>query len=400
MNNINLLLSSQKSRRISNILLTKERKKCFQFKNRTHVLNDTTIKNIIDFLNSVKNKPIKLPVLLDIGKVTVADKLSYIVLECLVYEMLMLGYSITVKLIPDSTIDTKGIKNSPLMFLNELSINFSTDKQDREAKFKKHFNYISRNTVKYRRLISPESNSYLSKLTSDLILFLRNQFEFSDNYRRIEYDDVMVIKLANTIGELVGNAIEHGDGDCLLDIDITHNFTHSKKLGRTFGAVNIAVLNFSGTNFGDKVKNKILNTELSKSERYQKIKVAYDTHQSYFNDNYNEEHFWNLASIQDKISGRPDNYNNGGKGMTDLIKSIQNFTHEDYCYMMSGKEILKFKKELLKQDSEGFIGFNKNSFLHSIPEITSLGISKVYLPGVAYNLNFILEEMNTWNILN
>ena len=400
MNNINLLLSSQKSRRISNILLTKERKKCFQFKNRTHVLNDTTIKNIIDFLNSVKNKPIKLPVLLDIGKVTVADKLSYIVLECLVYEMLMLGYSITVKLIPDSTIDTKGIKNSPLMFLNELSINFSTDKQDREAKFKKHFNYISRNTVKYRRLISPESNSYLSKLTSDLILFLRNQFEFSDNYRRIEYDDVMVIKLANTIGELVGNAIEHGDGDCLLDIDITHNFTHSKKLGRTFGAVNIAVLNFSGTNFGDKVKNKILNTELSKSERYQKIKVAYDTHQSYFNDNYNEEHFWNLASIQDKISGRPDNYNNGGKGMTDLIKSIQNFTHEDYCYMMSGKEILKFKKELLKQDSEGFIGFNKNSFLHSIPEITSLGISKVYLPGVAYNLNFILEEMNTWNMGN
>ena len=395
MNNINLLLSSQKSRRISNILLTKERKKCFQFKNRTHVLNDTTIKNIIDFLNSVKNKPIKLPVLLDIGKVTVADKLSYIVLECLVYEMLMLGYSITVKLIPDSTIDTKGIKNSPLMFLNELSINFSTDKQDREAKFKKHFNYISRNTVKYRRLISPESNSYLSKLTSDLILFLRNQFEFSDNYRRIEYDDVMVIKLAYSIGELVGNAIEHVDGDCLLDIDITHNFTHSKKLGRTFGAVNIAVLNFSGTNFGDKVKNKILNTELSKSERYQKIKVAYDTHQSYFNDNYNEEHFWNLASIQDKISGRPDNYNNGGKGMTDLIKSIQNFTHEDYCYMMSGKEILKFKKELLKQDSEGFIGFNKNSFLHSIPEITSLGISKVYLPGVAYNLNFILEEMNT-----
>lgn len=395
MNNINLLLSLQESRRTSNILLTKKRKKYFQFINRTHVLNDTTIKNIIDFLNSVKNKPIKLPVLLDIGKVTVADKLSYIVLECLVYEMLKLGYSITVKLIPDSTIDTKGIKNSPLMFLNELFINFSTDKNDREAKFIKDFNYISRNTVKYRRLISPDSNSYLSKLTSDLILFLRNQFEFSDSYRRIEYDDVMVIKLANTIGELVGNAIEHGEGDCLLDIDITHNFTHSKKLGRTFGAVNIAVLNFSSTNFGDKVKNKILNTELSKSERYQKIKVAYDTHQSYFNDKYNEKHFWNLASIQDKISGRPDNYNNGGKGMTDLIKSIQNFTHEDYCYMMSGKEILNFKKELLKQDSEGFIGFNKNSFLHSIPEMTSLGISKVYLPGVAYNLNFILEEINT-----
>lgn len=395
MNNINLLLSLQKSRRISNILSTKKGKKYFQFINRTNFLNDVVIKNIIDFLNTVRTKRLKLPIILNIGKVTVADKLSYIVLECLVYEMLNLGYSITVKFIPDSTIDTKGIEHSPLMVLNELSSIFYTDKNNREAKFKKDFSYISRNTVKYRRLISPDSNSYLSKLTSDLILFLRNQFEFSDNYRRIEYDDVMVIKLANTIGELVGNAIEHGEGDCLLDIDITHNFTHLKKLGRTFGAVNIAVLNFSGTNFGDKVKNKILNAELSKSERYQKIKVAYDTHQSYFNDKYNERHFWNLASIQDKISGRPDNYNNGGKGMTDLIKSIQNFTHEDYCYMMSGKEILKFKKELLKQDSEGFIGFNKNSFLHSIPEITSLGISKVYLSGVAYNLNFILEEINT-----
>ena len=203
----------------------------------------------------------------------------------------------------------------------------------------------------------------------------------------------MVRKLANTIGELVGNATEHGGGDCLLDIDITHNFTHSKKQGSTFGAVNIALLNFSDTNFGDMVKNKILNTDLSKNIRYQKIKVAYDTHQSYFNDNYNEKHFWNVASIQDKISGRPDNYNNGGKGMTDLIKSVQNFTHEDYCYMMSGKEILKFKKELLKQDSDGFIGFNKTSFLQSGPETTTLAKSKVYLPGVAYNLNFILEEV-------
>ena len=62
--------------------------------------------------------------------------------------------------------------------------------------------------------------------------------------------------------------------------------------------------------------------------------------------------------------------------------------------MMSGKEILNFKKELLKQDSDGFIGFNKDSFLQSVPETMTLGISKVFLPGVAYNLNFILEEVH------
>jgi two-component sensor histidine kinase len=393
LNNINLLLNRQGLGRKSNTLLTKNGKKYFQFKNKMNFLNDAVVKNIIEFLNSVKTKKIKLPVFLDIGQVTVADKLSYIVLECLVYEMLNLGYSVTVKFYPNSNIDTRGINNSPLRHLNECWSRFSSNKNYRESKFRKEFNSIT-DGRKYRRMISPKSNSYLSKLTSSLILFLKNQFEFSESCRKIEYDEIMVIKLANTIGELVGNATEHGEGDCLLDIDITHNFTHSKKQGRTFGAVNIALVNFSDTNFGDKVKKKILNTDLSKSIRYQKTKVAYDIHQqSYFNDNYNEEHFWNLASLQDKISGRPDNYNNGGKGMTDLIKSIQNFTHEDYCYMMSGKEILKFKKELLKQDSDGFIGFNKTSFLQSGPETTTLAKSKVYLPGVAYNLNFILEEV-------
>lgn len=392
MNNISLLLNCQELGRKSNTLLTKNGKKYFQFKNKMNVLNDAVVRNIIEFLNSVKTKKIKLPVFLDIGQVTVADKLSYIVLECLAYEMLNLGYSVTVKFKPNSNIDTSGINNSPLRHLNECWSRFSSNKDHRESEFKKEFNSITE-VRKYRRLISPKSNSYLSKLTTDLILFLKHQFEFSETYRKIEYDDIMVRKLANTIGELVGNATEHGGGDCLLDIDITHNFTHSKKQGSTFGAVNIALLNFSDTNFGDMVKNKILNTDLSKNIRYQKIKVAYDTHQSYFNDNYNEKHFWNVASIQDKISGRPDNYNNGGKGMTDLIKSVQNFTHEDYCYMMSGKEILKFKKELLKQDSDGFIGFNKTSFLQSGPETTTLAKSKVYLPGVAYNLNFILEEV-------
>lgn len=114
MNNINLLLNRQGLGRKSNTLLTKNGKKYFQFKNKMNFLNDAVVKNIIEFLNSVKTKKIKLPVFLDIGQVTVADKLSYIVLECLVYEMLNLGYSVTVKFYPNSNIDTRGINNSPL----------------------------------------------------------------------------------------------------------------------------------------------------------------------------------------------------------------------------------------------------------------------------------------------
>lgn len=389
-----MLFEAQELRKTTNFLSTKNRKKYFRFKSSIKYLNDELIKNIISFYNSVEKKGIKLPIVLELGKVKVADKLSYIVLECLVYKMLETGYSVTLKFNPGTTIDTKGINMSPLMLLNEWYSKFINDKNARESEYKKLFKSLRHGTIKYRGLISPEDNSFLSKLTSNLIFFLKNQFEFRESYRKVQYDDIMVVKLANTVGELVGNAIEHGGGDCLLDIDITHNFTHSENHDKKFGAVNIAIVNFSKNNFGDKVKEKILSSDLSQNQRYQQIKTAYSVHKSNFNNIYTEEHFWNIASVQDKISGRPNNYNNGGKGCTDLIKSIQNFTHEDYCYMMSGKEIINFKKEFLGTDKDGFLGFNHGTFLRKMPESVTLGKSKVYLPGVAYNLNFILEEVN------
>ena len=96
----------------------------------------------------------------------------------------------------------------------------------------------------------------VSRLGSDLISLLRNQ--------GIEYSQDLILSLSSTVSEMVGNAQEHGESDCLIDIDITHNFSHNKREGK-FGGFNVSILNFSNTYFGDKVKEKVVNNKIDKT---------------------------------------------------------------------------------------------------------------------------------------
>ncbi|HFU3704786.1 TPA: hypothetical protein ACGO7G_000382 [Streptococcus suis] len=374
-------------------------KKTYVFRNNRNILDGKLIKQLIDFFSKIRQRRLKLSIFLDLGRVRIADKLSYTVLECLVYQLITEEFSVQVKYVPETSIETKGIEFSCLNYLNPASKKFIQDRKKRESQFLKNFDIYQAQYNKYRKWLSPKNTSYLSDLSSDLIHLFRNQSKFINAYyhKQYEYDDRMVKKLSNTISELVGNAIEHGQSNCLIDIDISHNFIHKDYEDKQFGAINIVILNFSKINFGDKVRNKILSGDFSNNERYQLVSDAYAIHSEMFNENYPEEVFWNIASIQDKISGRLDNFNNGGKGSTDLLKSIQEFAYLDYCYMMSGNDILKLNKSFLALDDDGFIGFNNISFKLQMPDDSTYSKSAVYLPGVAYNLNFILEEKKNDN---
>lgn len=55
---------------------------------------------------------------------------------------------------------------------------------------------------------------------------------------------------------------------------------------------------------------------------------------------------------------------------------------------------LRFLNPYLESDSDGFVGFNGKNFISCEPDPESYSKSKVYFPGVAYNLNFVLEECN------
>ena len=102
--------------------------------------------------------------------------------------------------------------------------------------------------------------------------------------------------------------------------------------------MNVTIINFSNRNFEEKVKHKILYSNIIESSRYLKVREAFNIHKELFNKKYTEDIFWFIASLQDKISGRDLYVRNGGKGSTELISSIQEFTHDD-CFTS------KFKKE-------------------------------------------------------
>lgn len=79
--------------------------------------------------------------------------------------------------------------------------------------------------------------------------------------------------------------------------------------------------------------------------------------------------------------------------MTTLIKSLQEKSDSDNCYLLSGKRIVYFQKELLQYDDAEWLGFNKEKdFLSNIPDSIVAQECIVNFPGTAYNLNFILKR--------
>ena len=385
-NNRNISLLFSKFKKVKTpIIKNKSGKKFFSFNKRYEEFGDNLIADIIDFSGTIINRNIKLQIEFNIGEIRITDKLTYIIFECIIYHLLILGYPVQIKIIPESSIDTKGIENSPLKYLNLYHKQYEANFKKAKERFFKQFDLCQ--SGRYRRWVSAYDSMAVSRLGSDLISLLRNQ--------GIEYSQDLILSLSSTVSEMVGNAQEHGESDCLIDIYITHNFSHNKREGK-FGGFNVSILNFSNTYFGDKVKEKVVNNKIEKTP-YIEVSKAYEIHKSFFCKSYYSEMFWIIASLQDKVSGRKNAFSNGGKGCTDLIKSVQKYSHLDYCYLMSGRETIHFKKEFLMIDSDGFIGFNKDGFLNSPPDDSIVGKSSVEFPGVAYNLNFILEESNEEN---
>ena len=78
--------------------------------------------------------------------------------------------------------------------------------------------------------------------------------------------------------------------------------------------------------------------------------------------------FFNLASFQDRISGRKSETKTGGRGLTDLIKSLEDRAEAHCCYVLSGNKGLWFEPQYLKYNQGDWIGFNDdNDFITSVP---------------------------------
>lgn len=343
------------------------------------------INKIIGIINCAheKYRNLKFSVILDLDKTVFIDKLTYVFLECICYILIVkYRHPVHISMREIKDIGTSGITSSPLLLLN-------TNKRENMLKFVEKFKFdIFHNH--FRRVISgkdKENTNFLGELYKEIDTFL-NAFGVENECRD---------KIGLVVTELVGNACEHAKSECLIDIDVAPDYQKYKKDelvdNNSYYGINITIVNFSEKLLGDDIKTNILNKNVENfDDRYKQIFEAYSIHSKNFDELYSDEDFRNITVFQNRISGRGENQATGGTGLTNLIHSLEERSDMYRCYVISGKKSLNFYKELLIYNKDGWIGFNeKNDYINCLPKEGVIGESFIYMPGTAYNLNFVMQ---------
>ncbi len=349
--------------------------------------------NIINYAHSKYGK-LKYSVYFYLGNVMFIDKLTYVFLECICYYLIeRYGHPVQVFMHVRMDIGTEGINSSPLLLLNGT-------KMDKIRLYPSKFKFDIYE-YHFRRLINGVNKidtNYLGNLYEEIDSFLK-RFSINDECR----DEV-----GHVITELVGNAAEHAHADCLIDIDVAPNYQKYKgnKLvdDSYYYGINIAVINFSSKLLGDDIEANILqNSEIREtSDRYNYVLRAYENHRKQFSKYYTKNDFCNITAFQKKISGRPEKEATGGTGLPVLIKSLEEKSEKHQCYVISGNRCVNFYENLLEYDNDGWISFSsENNYLENIPGEDVVAECLIYMPGTAYNFNFIMkgEPINEKNIV-
>ena len=101
------------------------------------------------------------------------------------------------------------------------------------------------------------------------------------------------------------------------------------------------MLNFSEDRIFDRIKNNIKEEKYSHTDEvYQNVYKAYQNHQQFFNEIYNEDDFFNVTVFQNGVTTRNLCSGTSGTGLTELIRNIVGKTKDSYSYVLSGENIL------------------------------------------------------------
>lgn len=199
--------------------------------------------------------------------------------------------------------------------------------------------------------------------------------------------------VADVVGELAPNAIEHGKTNCMIDVCYERSISPE---GKDFTSISLVVYDFSEKLLWSDLYDKIfINSEkiIKKRQRVDTVLSAWAEHQRHFSKSYSQEDFYNLMAFQ-KISGRPGDRYDGGLGISTLVEKVRKYSEDDYCYSLSGNGAMHLQKDITIPDSDGFIAFNsEQEFIHKIPDEDGVLKTKFFMPGVAYNMTFYFEEV-------
>lgn len=378
MKNLELLFLSNNNGFKPKVTLSKKK---YRYNSTVKIIGFHEIKNILIFLDYIKKRHQLAwqPIIIDLRSGVFSYKLVYVILECIIdYLIVEEKCRIYLLIKEEYNILNEGLKNSCLCYI--------ANGKYRVEDFCNTF-YSDIFFFHYRSII------YQDTARADIASI---KVQDVDNYLKhcgIKNEYCRDI-ISNVVGELMDNALEHSDSDCLVDIDITDEYSKKNEDG-TFYAVNIVVLNYSKVLIGDKLSSKLSELrveDVEDSERYKNVIEARKYHSAYWNDSYTENDFYKLASFQHKISGRKEILATGGTGLTQLINALEEKADEYSCFVMSGNKIINFHKNCIVNNN-GWVGFNEsNNFLGDIPDKETLETSSLYFPGTAYNLTFILKQ--------
>ena len=375
MKNIDLIFSKNPKRMIVKSRNFNSYYKAFVFKVSTEIFDGVVISKLVQFIQGIKEKNNmgKLPIrFIFSGSFTFADKLTYIIFECICFSLINDGHKVSIAMSPEPSILTEGVMSSPLL---NLAL------KDKSG-FKSRFSRIIEEQH-YRRLVPINSKiEILSVLTSDIASFLkRNGVNQNSAYQ-----------FGELAAELVGNSHEHSQSDCIVDIDVSSVHSHKEDVGKFIG-INLVVINFSSNNFGVLLKKNIQNEFIKPDNlKYKELKEIYLKHENYFDKVYTRDVFFSIASLQPKISGQYTKSVNGvgGVGTLKLIDALREKSYLDDCYLYTGNRVIRYKDNLYFVE-KGWIGFNKQKDFKLPPDMSIIGGSAFNLSGTAYNLNFIIK---------
>lgn len=235
-----------------------------------------------------------------------------------------------------------------------------------------HFRKICENIEENRK------GKFISVTMDEIDTFLKC-FEFNNEYRN---------ELAEVIVEIVDNALKHSNGDCILCLNVL------KDDFRKYKYVDVAIVVIDDIFIGKEIIEYIKKEDRSEySEKNEIVLKAYENHSKFFNNKYDINSFAMISAFQKYVTTRKSSGNTGGTGLTTLINALIDKSDLNYCYSISGKTNLIFKKQFLNLNEDGLIGFNeKNDYVEMIPDEKVVSINKYDLNANIYNLQFILKE--------
>lgn len=343
------------------------------------------IEQIMNIILSAEKKyrNIKFAVRIILPGVEFIDKLTYVFLECICYYLIKeKQHPVFIGMKCVDRIQTRGIQSSPLLLLQ-------TGKKEDNYRYIDKFDFDLYG-YHYRRIvkgIGKEKTNFLGQYGQEIDSFLK-PFGISEDCR----DKIVLV-----CTELAGNSIEHASAECVIDIDVAPEYKKVLEDGNFdnnfYYGINISIVNFSEVLLGDGIEKNILSiSDTIPVQRYIKVRETFEKHQLLFDENYTRVDFCNVTAFQNKISGRKEIDETGGTGLPNLIKSLQEMSDTYRCYVISGKRCINFYKDTMGYSDDGWIGFNEsNDYFSDKPNVDICAECLIYMPGTAYNLNFVMQ---------